>query len=101
MYVVRGTRLELVARHPLAGRTELTETAGADAEFSTRSRDTAFRVAGNRFTAAGWAFDQRNESLLKSVTVMLDDQPLPQTRYRAMRKDVAEVFEIPAPAASG
>jgi len=32
---------------------------------------------------------------------MLDDKALPGTRYGFMRKDVAEVFEIPAVAASG
>ena len=52
-------------------------------------------------TAAGWAFDQRNEALLKDVTVLLDGKPLPETRYGLMRKDVAEVFEIPQVAASG
>ncbi|MBM3358527.1 MAG: hypothetical protein FJY54_12475 [Betaproteobacteria bacterium] len=60
-----------------------------------------YELKGNVFTAAGWAFDQRNEALLKDVTVLLDGKPLPQTRYRLMRKDVAEVFEIPAVAASG
>ncbi|MBM3358524.1 MAG: hypothetical protein FJY54_12460 [Betaproteobacteria bacterium] len=32
---------------------------------------------------------------------MRDNRPLPQTRYGLMRNDVAEVFEIPAVAASG
>ena len=33
--------------------------------------------------------------------MLLDGKPLPQTRYGLMRKDVAEVFGIPAAVASG
>jgi len=60
-----------------------------------------FEMRGNLFAANGWAFDQRNESLLKGVTVLLDDKPLRETRYGLLRKDVADVFEIPALAESG
>ena len=59
-----------------------------------------FRVDGNAVRAFGWIFDLRRQDVLGSVTVLLDGKPL-ETRYRLPRKDVAQVFGIPAVAASG
>ena len=60
-----------------------------------------FRVREGFLRAWGWAFDLRTRNLLENVVLVLDDRPLANTRYRVPRKDVAEVFGIPAIAASG
>ena len=47
-----------------------------------------------------WTTRETSGSSLMA-SMMLDDRPLPEARYRVMRKDVAEAYGIPAVDASG
>lgn len=66
-----------------------------------KEKDNVMKINGNVFSSSGWAFDLRHRTLIRNVTVMLDDRALPETRYALARNDVAEHFGIPGVAASG